>query len=104
MIQYIGTLKKGDDTLKKEKINYKKTIGAAFVSSIPIIAGYIMLGMGFGILLSEKGYGPLWALFMSITMYAGSMQYVAVDLLASGASLISSATLSHEPSDIFPGL
>ena len=79
--------------MKKEKINYKKTVGAAFVSSLPILAGYIMLGMGFGILLSEQGYGPLWALFMSITMYAGSMQYVAVDLLASGASLISSAIM-----------
>ena len=80
--------------MQKEKINYKKTIRAAFIASIPIIAGYIMLGMGFGILLSEKGYGPLWALFMSVTMYAGSMQYVGVDLLASGASLISSAIMT----------
>ena len=73
---------------KGKNINYKKTVRAAFISSIPIIAGYIMLGMGFGILLSEQGYGPLWALFMSVTMYAGSMKYVGVDLLASGASLI----------------
>ena len=92
--------------MKKEKINYKKTVGAAFVSSLPILAGYIMLGMGFGILLSEQGYGPLWALFMSITMYAGSMQYVAVDLLASGASLISSAimTLMVNARHIFYGI
>jgi len=104
MYAYIS--EKGDDTLKKEKINYKKTIRAAFVSSIPIIAGYIMLGMGFGILLSEKGYGPLWALFMSITMYAGSMQYVAVDLLASGASLINTAimTLMVNARHIFYGI
>ncbi|MBE6655063.1 MAG: branched-chain amino acid transporter AzlC [Ruminococcaceae bacterium] len=66
----------------------------AFVSTIPIFAGYIMLGIGFGILLSEKGYGPVWALFMSIFMFAGSMQYVGVDLLASGASLISSAVMT----------
>ena len=92
--------------MKKDKIDYKKTVGAAFVSSLPILAGYIMLGMGFGILLSEQGYGPLWALFMSITMYAGSMQYVAVDLLASGASLISSAimTLMVNARHIFYGI
>ncbi len=53
-----------------------------------------MLGIGFGILLSEKGYGPIWALFMSIFMFAGSMQYVGVDLLASSASLISSAIMT----------
>ena len=107
VLQYIGTFFiKGDDTLKKEKINMKKTVGAAFVSSLPILAGYIMLGMGFGILLSEQGYGPLWALFMSITMYAGSMQYVAVDLLASGATLINTAimTLMVNARHIFYGI
>ena len=85
----------GDIALQKnEKINYKKTVKAAFLASLPILAGYIMLGMGFGILLSEKGYGPLWALFMSVTMYAGSMQYVGVDLLASGAGLINTAIMT----------
>jgi 4-azaleucine resistance transporter AzlC len=53
-----------------------------------------MLGMGFGILLSEQDYGPLWALVMSVTMYAGSMQYVAVDLLAAGATLINTAIMT----------
>ena len=91
---------------KDNNINYKKTISAAFVASIPILAGYIMLGMGFGILLSEQGYGPIWALFMSVTMYAGSMQYVGVDLLASGASLINTAimTLMVNARHIFYGI
>lgn len=80
--------------MQKQHKNLKKTVKAAFIASIPIIAGYIMLGMGFGILLSEKGYGPIWALFMSITMYAGSMQYVAVDLLAAGATLINTAIMT----------
>lgn len=80
--------------MKTENKSFKKTVKTAFIASIPIMAGYIMLGMGFGILLSEKGYGPLWALFMSIVMFAGSMQYVGVDLLASGASLISTAIMT----------
>lgn len=74
--------------------NLKHTVNLAFVSTIPIFAGYIMLGMGFGILLSEQGYGPIWALFMSIFMFAGSMQYVGVNLLAAGASLISTAVMT----------
>jgi len=53
------------------------------------MAGYIVLGMGFGILLSGKGYGPFWAFLMSTIIYAGSMQYVGVGLIAGGASLLS---------------
>ena len=89
----MNILKEGS-ILKNGNKNTAKAVKMAFVSTIPIFAGYIMLGIGFGILLSEKGYGPIWALFMSIFMFAGSMQYVGVDLLASGASLISSAIMT----------
>lgn len=72
----------------------RKTIGYAFQSSLPIMAGYIVLGMGFGILLQNAGYSWHWAAAMSITIYAGSMQYVAVDLLAGGASLAAAAAMT----------
>lgn len=72
----------------------KKTILYALHSTIPVLSGYIVLGIGFGVLLHTKGYGWPWALLMSILMYAGSMQYVAVDLLAAGASLITSAIIT----------
>lgn len=52
------------------------------------MAGYIILGIGFGILLRSAGYGVLIALAMSVFIYAGSMQYVGVGLLAGGASVI----------------
>ena len=52
------------------------------------MAGYIVLGIGFGILLRSAGYGVIWALAMSVFIYAGSMQYVGVGLLAGGASVI----------------
>lgn len=80
--------------MKNVNKNTAKAARLAFVSTIPIFAGYIMLGIGFGILLSEQGFGPIWALFMSIFMFAGSMQYVGVDLIASGASLISAAIMT----------
>ena len=44
----------------------KKVIRLAFKTSIPVMAGYIVLGMGFGLLLHNAGYGPGWALFMSV--------------------------------------
>ncbi len=68
-----------------------KTARAAFIKSLPVFAGYIVLGIGFGVLLAKAGYGIWWALAMSVTMYAGTMQYVAVSLLSGGATLITTA-------------
>ena len=65
-----------------------QTIKQAFLKSIPVLAGYVVLGIGFGILMRNAGYGILWALSMSFFIYAGSMQYAGVGLLAGGASVI----------------
>lgn len=72
----------------------KKTVKAAFVASIPVMTGYIVMGIAFGILLADKGYGWWWAALMGLTIYGGSMQFVAVNLLSSGATLISTAVIS----------
>lgn len=66
----------------------------AFKRSLPVMAGYLVLGMGFGVLLETKGYGVWWSLAMSLFIYAGSMQYVAIDLLTGGASLLSAALMT----------
>ena len=60
----------------------------AFVKSVPVMAGYIVLGIGFGILLQKAGYGLLYSLAMAVFIYAGSMQYVGINLIAGGASVI----------------
>lgn len=70
------------------------TIKYAFKQSIPIMAGYLVLGMGFGVLLQSKGYGIFWAFIMSAFIYAGSMQFVTIDLLSGGATLIASALMT----------
>ena len=66
----------------------KQIVKKAFITSLPVMAGYIILGIGFGILLRDAGYGVLWALSMSVFIFAGSMQYVGVSLIAGGASII----------------
>ena len=81
-------------------------IKKAFINTFPVMTGYIVLGMGFGILLKTKGYGVWWALAMSVFIYAGSMQYLAVSLLTSGASLIATAitTLMVNARHLFYGI
>lgn len=68
-----------------------KTIRQAFYKSVPVMAGYVVLGTGFGILMRNAGYGVLWTAAMSAFIYAGSMQYVGVSLLTSGASVLTTA-------------
>lgn len=72
----------------------RKALKAAFPLTLPVMAGYLFLGIGFGILLESKGFSFLWALFMSIIIYAGSMQYVAIDLLSGGATFIATAIMT----------
>ena len=73
----------GRNAKDREMNDRIKALKAAFPKTIPVMTGYIFLGIAFGILLNAKGYGPGWALLMSLLIYAGSMQYVAVSLLVS---------------------
>ena len=69
----------------------KKALKTVFLDTVPVLTGYLFLGSGFGILLSESGYSVWWSLCMSIFVFAGSGQYLAVSLLSGGASLLSAA-------------
>lgn len=84
----------------------KHLLRRAFVATLPVMAGYVVLGTGFGILFQSKGYGLFWAAAMSIFIYAGSMQYLAVDLLTGGVSLIAAAvtTLMVNARHLFYGI
>lgn len=72
----------------------KKLLKRAFIDSLPVMAGYIVLGIGFGVLLQKQGYGVFWALLMSVLIFAGSMQYVTIDLIATSAGLISAGLMA----------
>ena len=71
-----------------------KTARLAFRASLPVMAGYLVLGMGFGVLLQDRGYGFFWAFLMSLSIYAGSLQYASLDLISGGASLITTALMT----------
>ena len=72
----------------------KAELKEAFKDSLPVLAGYLVLGAGFGILLQSHGYNVWWALVMSVTIFAGSGQYLAVDLLAQAESLVTAALMT----------
>ena len=68
-----------------------RTVKEAFIKSLPVLAGYVILGIGFGILLRSAGYGLVWAAAMSLFIYAGSMQYVGISLITGGAGILNAA-------------
>ncbi len=78
----------------------------AFRTTIPVMGGYLFLGIGFGILMKAQGFGVLYSALMAVFIYAGSMQYAGVSLLASGASLLNIAltTLFVNARHIFYGI
>ncbi|MBR6500946.1 MAG: AzlC family ABC transporter permease [Firmicutes bacterium] len=81
-------------------------IRRALKDTIPVMSGYVVLGIGFGMVFASRGYGVLWALAMSVFIYAGSMQYVAIDLITGGVSLVVTAltTLAVNARHLFYGL
>lgn len=84
----------------------KKILKNCFISTIPVLTGYLVLGFGFGIIMKSEGFSILLTLAMSIFIYAGSMQYAAIGLLTGGASLITTSltTLAVNARHIFYGI
>ncbi len=69
----------------------KSVIKSAFLATVPVLSGYLVLGFGFGLVMKGAGLGVLSTLAMSALIYAGSMQFVAVGLFLAGASFLTVA-------------
>ena len=67
---------------------YAKAFRTAFPYTIPVLTGYLFIGLAFGVMFQEKGYNFLWAILMSVLVYAGSGQYLAVNFFVPGVSFI----------------
>ncbi len=65
----------------------RRALAAAFPVTVPVLMGYLAIGMAFGFMLQAIGYNFIWAFFMSLTIYAGSGQYLGVSLLSAAAGL-----------------
>lgn len=60
-----------------------KALKAAFPYTVPILAGFLFLGISYGFLMSSKGFSVIYPIFMSLLIFAGSMEFVTVNLLLS---------------------
>ncbi len=67
---------------------YRNAFRRAFPYTIPVFTGYIFIGIAFGVMYAEKGYSFLWAILMSVLVYAGSGQYLAVNFFVPGISFL----------------
>lgn len=59
----------------------KKAFLTAFPFTIPIMTGFLFLGIAYGIYMNVSGFSPIYPILMSMTIFAGSMEFVTVDLL-----------------------
>lgn len=71
-----------------------KEIVAAFKLSIPVMMGYVVIGFAFGLLFVSAGYAWYLALLMSVVVYAGALQYLAISLISANAGYLDTAVAS----------
>lgn len=64
-------------------------VAAAFRTTVPVILGYFPLGFAFGFLfVDQTGLHWVYAPLMSLIVFAGASQFLAVGLLAAGAGIV----------------
>ena len=75
----------------KQKVT-TKDVKAALHTSSPIMVTFIVLGIGYGILMQEHGFGPVWSVLSSIIIYSGTVQFVSVAMLSTGSVIMAVIT------------
>ena len=70
----------------------KRDATAALHTSFPIMATFIALGVGYGVLMEKRGFGPLWSLLSGIVIFSGTVQFVSVSLFAGGSPALAAIT------------
>ena len=80
------------DISRKKK--FSQALAAAFPHTLPVLAGFLVLGIAYGMLMLEKGYGPQWSVLMSAVAFCGSMQFVAIALLTTAFHTLEALILS----------
>lgn len=80
--------------LRSRSTELRRALRAAFPHTIPIFAGYCFLGMSYGILMKTSGF-PIWyPILTSLVVFAGSMEFVTVNLLLGAFDLLQAFTMA----------
>ncbi len=80
--------------IKLRENQYLRGIAAAFPHTVPVLTGFLFLGLAYGMLMEANGYGPVWSLLMSAIAFGGSMQFVAITFLTTAFDPLTAFLLS----------
>ena len=70
----------------------RRDIQAALHTSLPIMVTFLVLGMGYGILMQKHGYGWIWSMLSGILIFSGTAQFVSVSMLSAGSVVMAAIT------------
>lgn len=89
-----------------EKNTWRAAFRAAFPYTLPILTGFLFLGTSYGILMGTNGFSFLYPLIMSITIFGGSLEFVAASLLCGTFAPLETAvlTLTIQARHLFYGI
>lgn len=90
----------------KDPMNAHSPLMDLVQATLPVMFGYVPMGMAFGFLLVDQGYAWYWATLMGIVIFAGAAQFMAIGLLGAQAGLmeVSMTTLLLNSRHVFYGL
>ena len=80
--------KKPSPAFDRQRENLRTVIKDGIAAAWPICLGYIPIGLAFGVLAQKTGLSPWEIGLMSLLVYAGSAQFIAVSMLGSGSAVI----------------
>ena len=80
--------------LEKARGGFARALRAAFPVTVPVLTGFLCLGVAYGILMSTSGLGIVWTGLMSAVAFGGSMQFVAISLLCGAFDPLQALLLS----------
>ena len=77
-----------------QKHAWRAALRAAFPHTLPILAGFLFLGASYGILMKVSGFSFIYPMIMSITIFGGSLEFVAASLLCGAFAPLETAILT----------
>ena len=80
--------------IKRDRNSMSAAFRAAFPNTIPVLTGFLVLGIAYGLLMETKGYGIPWSVLMSVFAFGGSMQFAAIALLTTAFDPLQAFLLS----------